>query len=207
MIHQIKVLYNQGHGLSERKIAEQLGLSRNTVRKYLKLDESDIAALQAGTKRVKKLDDYREYIIHLLQSYPGLSAVKIQRKLKLKTCDLTVSDRSVRRYIQDLKQTITLKQKRYFDFEPILDMVPGEQCQVDGGKMRGVLINGVEATVYFMVFVLTYSRLMHVSVSDKPIDTEMLIRQHDDAAFRYFGGMPQECVYDQAKLVVISEVM
>ena len=205
MIHQIKVLYNQGHGLSERKIAEQLGLSRNTVRKYLKLDESDIAALQAGTKRVKKLDDYREYIIHLLQSYPGLSAVKIQRKLKLKTCDLTVSDRSVRRYIQDLKQTITLKQKRYF--EPILDMVPGEQCQVDGGKMRGVLINGVEATVYFMVFVLTYSRLMHVSVSDKPIDTEMLIRQHDDAAFRYFGGMPQECVYDQAKLVVISEVM
>ena len=125
VIHQIKVLYNQGHGLSERKIAEQLGLSRNTVRKYLKLDESDIAALQAGTKRVKKLDDYREYIIHLLQSYPGLSAVKIQRKLKLKTCDLTVSDRSVRRYIQDLKQTITLKQKRYF--EPILDMVPGEQ--------------------------------------------------------------------------------
>jgi hypothetical protein len=45
---------------------------------------------------------------------------------------------------------------------------------------------------------------MHVSLSDKSINTEMLIKQHD-AAFRYFGGMPEECVYDQTKLVVISE--
>ena len=83
-------------------------------------------------------------------------------------------------------------------------MVPGEQCQVDGGELRGVMINGVETTVYLMVFVLSYSRLMHVSLSDKPINTELLIKQHD-AAFRYFGGMPEACVYDQTKLVVISE--
>lgn len=203
MIHQIKALYNQGQGLSIRKIADQLEISRNTVSKYLKLDETEIAALQQrGTKRKKELDDYRDYIIHLLQSYPGLSAVKIQRKLQAKASHLTISGRSIRRYIQALKQEITLKQKRYF--EPVLDMVPGEQCQVDGGELRGVRINGVETTVYFMVFVLSYSRLMHVSVSAQPIDTEKLIRQHD-AAFRYFGGMPQECVYDQTKLVVISE--
>ncbi len=84
-------------------------------------------------------------------------------------------------------------------------MVQGEQCQVDGGELRGVMSDGVETTVYFMVFVLSYSRLMHVSVSDRPIDTETLIQQHD-TAFRYFGGMPAECVYDQTKLVVISEV-
>lgn len=39
----------------------------------------------------------------------------------------------------------------------------------------------------------------------RSIDTETLIRQHD-AAFRNFGGMPQECVYDQTQWVVISEV-
>jgi hypothetical protein len=39
---------------------------------------------------------------------------------------------------------------------------------------------------------------MHVSLSDKSINTEMLIKQHD-AAFRYFGGMPEECFYDQAE--------
>jgi hypothetical protein len=83
-------------------------------------------------------------------------------------------------------------------------MIPGEQCQVDGGELRGVMIGGQETTVYFTVFVLSCSRLMHVSVSHRPIDTDTLIRQHD-AAFRYFGGMPAECVYDQTKLVVISE--
>jgi transposase len=203
VIHQIKALYNEGNGLSERKIAKQLGISRHTVSKYLKLTAADITAMQVSTDRNKKLDDYREYIIHLLQTYPGLSAVKVLRKLKAKEETLAVSERSVRRYIQALKQEISVKQQRYY--EPVLDMVPGEQCQVDGGELRGVMIGGVETTVYFMVFVLSYSRLMHVSVSDRPIDTETLIRQHD-AAFRYFGGMPAECVYDQTKLVVISEV-
>lgn len=203
VIHQIKALYDKGNGLSGRKIAEQLGISRNTVNKYLNLPETAIVTELTDTNRNKKLDEYRVYIIQLLQTYPGLSAVKVARKLKAKVTDLTVSDRSVRRYINVLKETISFKQKRYY--EPVLDMVPGEQCQVDGGELRGVMVGGVETTVYLMVFVLSYSRLMHVSVSSKPIETAMLIQQHD-AAFRYFGGMPYECVYDQTKLVVISEV-
>ncbi len=64
-----------------------------------------------------------------------------------------MSDRSVRRYIQALKQEISFKQARYY--EPVIDMVPGEQFQVDGGELRGVMINGVETTVYLMVFVLS----------------------------------------------------
>lgn len=202
MIHQIKALHNKGNGLSERKIAKQLSISRNTVSKYLNMPETEITEVLSDTDRTKKLDEYRDYIIQLLQTYPELSAVKILRKLKAKVETLSVSDRSVRRYIQALKQEISFKQTRYY--EPVIDMVPGEQCQVDGGELRGVMIDGVETTVYLMVFVLSYSRLMHVSLSDKPINTDMLIKQHD-AAFRYFGGMPEECVYDQTKLVVISE--
>jgi len=202
VIHQIKALHNKGKGLSERKIAKQLSISRNTVSKYLNMPETEITEALSDTDRTKKLDEYRDYIIQLLQTYPDLSAVKVLRKLKAKVETISVSDRSVRRYIQTLKQEISFKQARYY--EPVIDMVPGEQCQVDGGELRGVMINGVETTVYLMVFVLSYSRLMHVSLSDKPINTQMLIKQHD-AAFRYFGGMPEECVYDQTKLVVISE--
>jgi transposase len=172
VIYQIKALYNKGAGLSERKITRHLGLSRNTVHKYLNMSEVEIAAGLTDTDRNKKLDEYRADIIQLLQMYPGLSAVKVLRKLRAKVANISVSDRSVRRYIQRLKQTISLKQERYY--EPVLDMIPGEQCQVDGGELRGVMIGGVEATVYLMVFVLSYSRLMHVSVSVKPIDTETL---------------------------------
>jgi transposase len=203
VIHQIKALYHNGNGLSARKIAKQLGLSRQTVSKYLKMPEPTITAALSDTDRSKKLDDYRDYIIQLLQTYPGLSAVKVLRKLKAKVDPLAVSDRSVRRYLQALKPEISFKRARYY--EPVLDMIPGEQCQVDGGELHGVMIGGAPTPVYFMVFVLSYSRLMQVSVSARPIDTETLIRQHD-AAFRYFGGMLQEWVYDQTKLVVIHEV-
>jgi hypothetical protein len=75
---------------------------------------------------------------------------------------------------------------------------------VDPGELRGVLIGGVETVVYFVVFVLSYSRLMHVALSARSIDTHTFIRMHD-AAFRAFGGCPEECVYDQTKLVVLKE--
>ena len=38
-IHKIKALHNEGAGLSIRSIARELGISRNTVRKYLRMDE------------------------------------------------------------------------------------------------------------------------------------------------------------------------
>jgi transposase len=167
------------------------------------MPEAKIVSQIDEMTRTKKLDAYRTYIIQQLQTYPKLSAVKVMRKLKAKVDGLEVSDRSARRYIQALKDEINFKQVRYY--EPVVDMVPGVQCQVDGGELRGVMIGGVETTVYFMVFVLSYSRLMHVSASPRPIDTQTLIYQHDKA-FRYFGGMPQECVYDQTKMVVINEV-
>ena len=58
--------------------------------------------------------------------------------------------------------------------------------------------------MHFVVFVLSYSRLMYVGLSPRPIDTATFIRLHD-AAFRYFGGRPEECVYDQTRLVVLHE--
>lgn len=203
MIHKIKSLYDDGKGLSKKAIARQLKISVNTVRKYLAMDERLISNYLDDTERHKQLDDYREYIVHLLETFPQLSAVKIERKLRAKYPELAVSSRTVRRYVQTLKQTVVGKQARYY--QPVLDHVPGEQCQVDPGELRGVMINGIETTIHFVVFVLSYSRLMYVALSDKAIDTECFIRMHD-AAFRYFGGVTAECVYDQTKLVVIHEV-
>lgn len=202
MIHKMKVLYDNGKGSSIRSIANELDVTRNTVRKYLRLDEAAITDMQEKRERHKKLDDYRDYIIHLLKTYPRLSAVKVLRKLKEKVGGIELSDRTVRRYIRSLKKTVAFKQKRYY--EPVLDMIPGVQCQVDLGELRQVPIGGEERAVYFAVFVLSYSRLMYVAASPRPIDTDAFIRIHD-GAFRYFGGCPEECVYDQTRLVVLKE--
>ena len=180
MIHKIKALHDGGNGLSIRAISEA----------------------QLDPSREKRLDVHRDFIKYLLQEFPRLSAVKVARKLRAKIGALDVSDRTLRRYVQALKETVVTRQQRYY--APVLDMVPGVQCQVDPGELRGVLIDGEEQTVYFVVFLLSFSRLMYVAVSFEPIDTACFLRMHDEA-FRYFGGVTEECVYDQTKLVVIQE--
>lgn len=202
MIHKIKALFDNGNGCSIKAIAKELSISRNTVRTYLRMDEEAIAQRLNNTDRQKILDSYLPYIEALLGKYPKFSAVKLLRRLKEKYPDIAVSDRSVRRYIQTVKDDCLLQQARYY--QPVIDMVPGVQCQIDLGELRGVLINGVETTLHFVVFVLSYSRLMYVALSPKPINTTAFIQMHD-AAFRYFNGCPAECVYDQTKLVVIDE--
>lgn len=202
MIHKIKLLYDNGNGYSIRAIANELQVSRNTIRKYLQMNEEEICRYFKNRERTKKLDQYKEYIICLLKKHERLSAVKIKRKLKSKGIILTVSNRSVRRYVNRIKQNTAVKQKRYY--EPVIDMVPGVQCQVDPGEIRNVPVGDKFITVYFVVFVLSFSRQMYVASSKQPINTEIFIRMHDEA-FRYFDGVCEECVYDQTKLVAIRE--
>ncbi len=102
MIHKIKALYDEGKGLNIRAIARQLGISRNTVKKYLKITVEEVQNQQSTPGRSKQLDEHRDYIIHLLGSFPGLSAVKVLRKLKEKYPSLVASGRTARRYINEL---------------------------------------------------------------------------------------------------------
>jgi transposase len=202
VIHKIKALHDGGQGLSIRRIGERLNLSRNTVRKYLRMDENAIAGQIDDPSRIKLLDEHRDFIVQLIGRYPAMSAVKVARKLRTKVGDTVASQRTLRRYVRELKETYVNALPRYY--EPIVDDLPGVQCQVDPGELRGVLIGDQECTVYFVVFVLSYSRLMYVSASLKALDTHQLIQMHDQA-MRYFGGRPEECLYDQTTMVVINE--
>ena len=74
MIHKIKALYDNGEGLTIRAIARQLGISRTTVKKYLKQDETLTQQQQTVRRRHQRLDGQRAYIIHLLKRFPGVSA-------------------------------------------------------------------------------------------------------------------------------------
>jgi transposase len=202
VIHKIKAMHDGGRGLSIRQITKELKISRNTVRKYLSATESEIQSRIADPSRTKKLDEYRDIIKSLLKRYPEMTAVKIRRKLHEAGEAPDVSSRSLRRYIQQLRSEVACAQVRHY--EPVMDMLPGMQCQVDPGELHDVLVGGEPAKVYFTVFVLSFSRLMYVGLSRKPINTQTLMRHHD-AAFRFFGGRPQECVYDQTRLVVLDE--
>src|SRR5690625_1348100 len=166
------------------------------------MDEATISAKLAAKSRTKWLDQHCDYLINQLNLYPELSAAKLMRRLRDKVGQVPVSERTMRRYIERLKGKVTLAQQRYY--EPIVDSVAGVQCQVDLGEQREVFINGTKQTIYFCVFVLSFSRLLYVGVWLKPVDTLQLLRLHD-AAPRYVGGLAEECLHAQPKLVVVKE--
>ena len=165
------------------------------------MSPEEIAEYMENQDREKLLDLYRDYMISLLKRYDKMSATKIKRKCEEKGTPEGISERTCRRFVEALKQEIPVKQLR--NYEPVIDMLPGIQCQVDPGEINTV-VAGKSVKIYFCVFVLSYSRLMYVSLSDRPINTSRFIGMHNEA-FNFFGGVPEECVYDQTKLVVIKE--
>ena len=139
MIHKIKGLYDQGNGLSIRAISRELNISRNTVRKYLQMDQTQISACQDDRSRQKLLDTHRDFLIHQLKRFPKLSAVKLARRLQERCAELDVSSRSIRRYVQALKAQVATGQLRYY--EPVPQSVPGVQCQVDPGELEDAMVH------------------------------------------------------------------
>ena len=58
----------------------------------------------------------------------------------------------------------------------------------------------------FFVMTLSYSRMKFAYFSPTPFNVSETIKAHN-YAFKYFGGRPQMLVYDQDKIMVVSENM
>jgi len=82
MIHKMKALYDNGKGSSIRSIANELGIARNTVRKYLRLDEAAVTDVQENRERHKAPYDYRDYIIHHSDRGSQYASIEFQKLSK-----------------------------------------------------------------------------------------------------------------------------
>ena len=71
------------------------------------------------------------------------------RKLKQKDDNPDIAERTLRRYVAKVRQDVCVAQSRYY--QPVLDMVPGQQCQVDPGELRKVMIGGQPQTVLICI--------------------------------------------------------
>jgi hypothetical protein len=73
-----------------------------------------------------------------------------------------------------------------------LDFAPGEAAQVDWGEFGDVFGDGIKVHCFAMV--LCYSRYLYIEFT-RSERFEEFIRCHE-ASFRYFGGVPRQCWYD-----------
>jgi transposase len=227
MANQLKVheqetiIHLAGMGWGIRRIARELGLSRNTVRNYYpepstvpplagsssaqtdplstagvdaRVRQTDPPILTAGKSGRRSLClDYDELIRSKAQA--GLSAQRIYQDLQCEQ-GFGASYQSVKRYVQKLRIT-----------EPELiyriEVQPGEEVQVDFGS--GPLLlhpSGQRRRAWVFRLVLSYSRKAHSEAVLRQ-DTESFLRCMENA-FRLFGGVPQSINLDNLKAAVIK---
>ncbi|MCQ2011663.1 IS21 family transposase [Sporolactobacillus sp. STSJ-5] len=205
------LLYVQVHQLSEQgfkvaKIAKKLGISRNTVYKFLKMsfeEASDWA--NSLSQRRKKLDPYRDQMISWLKEHPDLSSAQIEDWLKEKHPGLTIGGSTIRLFVKDLREIYHISKEIHARSHEAVDELPmGYQVQVDWGEITLKNVLNKEVKLYFITFVLSHSRYKYVEWLGRPFTTKDTIRCHENA-FAYFGGMPEELVYDQDHLITVSE--
>lgn len=182
-------------GLSKREAAKLYGINRRTVAKMCKYATPPKYKRKKG-KLYPKIGEYRDKINLILKN--DLKVGKKQRHTSKRIYDRLKKEDgykgsydAVRRYVNEHKE---IKKEVYV---PLKHEYGNAQC--DFGECIGV-INGQEVKISYIVMTLCKSG----DIFAKAYLAEEQISWFDGhvSAFEYFGGVPKEIVYDNAKILV-----
>ena len=195
----------KGSQFSISQISRELGISRKTVYFYLSMDEAAFEAwLSSG--RSRKLSDYEEVLKNRLKRYPDLSSYQLHDWLLEHYPDLEASRRTLSDFVRYLREKYHLpkppKNKRVY--EQVAELPYGKQAQVDWGSYVMQDASEKQVKVHFFVMVLSRSRAKYVYFQLEHFVASEAVSAHE-AAFEYFGGIPQQVVYDQDSILISNE--
>jgi len=181
-----------GQGVGSKRIARQLGVSRNVVRRYL---AGARVGFQERPER-RRLDSVMQREVErLFETVAEGNTVVVQQELAEKGIDVEL--RTLQRAVAPLRQAARAKALATVRFET----APGKQMQIDFGE-KVVMIAGEPVKVHLMTVVLGYSRRL--------FSQAFLSERQDDwlegieAACQHFGGLPAQILCDNASPLVIS---
>ena len=182
----INILSKQG--LSIKAIVRETGVSRNTVRKVLR---QDYPACYQRKTRPSKLDPFKPYLQRrIAEAKPDWIPASVLYQ-EILAQGYTGKSRIVRSYLSSFKPTIKPDPVVRFETQP------AQQMQVD----FTTIYRGRE-TLKAFVATLGYSRASFVYFYDNERTStwiDGLIR-----SFEYFGGVPHEILFDNAKAVILQ---
>jgi len=191
----LDVLTFHRRGLSERKIAERLGISRQTVHKCIEHPE-DIGSSSRTKAQTSKLDPYKLNVDYWLKEDPCYRATWIYDRLRVMGFEGGYD--IVKRYVRKLKKELSRIAYMRFETEP------GYQAQVDFAEFQVTLADGTNRKLYLFAMILGYSRKLYAELLDH-CDLPSFLDCHI-RAFAFFGGVPQEILYDRMKNVFIGRL-
>ena len=192
------------HGYSKGEIAAELGLDPKTISKYYQMSESDFKSYhQQQMFRDKVLEGYEQEILEIYErnEFKQLNMSSVYDYLEEKYGNLPVNEQTLRNYIHYLIITDKLKlDDRPRTYMKVPELPFGHQMQLDFGQYRC----GSGLKLYIFAAILSASRYKYVIFQDHPFKTREVI-EHLLVSFEYFGGIPEELVIDQDRLLVVSE--
>jgi transposase len=184
-------------GTSKSELARQLGVSRDTIHRWIRDGELGRDLEGDGVRYgprppvATKLDPYKPIIEARLAAYPELSAVRLLDEIR---ADGYVGGYSqLKAFVRRVRPTPPP--------EPIMrfETPAGRQAQVDFARFR--LPWGIR---YALLVVLGYSRLLWCRFY--PRQDMATLMDGLEEAFGYFGGVPQELLFDQMKAVITRDL-
>ena len=193
-------------GLNISQISRKLGISRPTVYEYINMTPEEFdKRLEKMSKRSKKPEQYHDEILSWLLEYPDLSGAQIYDWLEERLGELDFSESTLRNYVREIRKKHNIPRETAIrQYEAMVDPPMGKQIQVDFGEKWVHKEDGSKVKLYVMCFVLSHSRYKYCQWQDRPFNTSDIIEIHENA-FEYFGGIPEEMVYDQDHLILVSE--
>ncbi|MCK1491936.1 transposase, partial [Bradyrhizobium sp. 180] len=170
-------------GWGSKRIAGELGISRNTVK-------DDVAAggwtPYRQPHRKKALDGQEIWLKERLRQHHGNADV-IRQELAAEK-GIIVSLRTVERAVQRYRQELAAEARATVRFET----PPGKQLQIDFGE-RLVEIGGSKVRAYLFVATLGYSRRHHVRAFRNERQESWFYGL--ESSFVKFGGVPDEVLF------------
>lgn len=182
----MKILQQQGVPL--RRMARELGVSRNTIRRHLRPVEG-----YARRARKSAIDPFKPWIVEHAERYE-YNAIRLYQELT--TLGYERGYEAVKRFVRSLRPK---KGRQAF---MRIETRPGDQAQVDWGEFKKVRLGSTVVDLHFFCMTLSWSRdiegLWFLSE-----DLLTLERAHV-AIFKRWGGIPRRLRYDNMKTVVQS---
>lgn len=183
-------------GLSKTDLAAKLGISRATIYHWIRTGQLD---RDLYDKRVRykprpdvarKIDPYRGLIQARLEEFPKLSSVRLFEELRQSGYQGGYTQ--VKEFVRSVRPRPEPEPVRRFETPP------GRQAQVDFAHFR--LPWGQR---WALLVVLGYSRLLWMRFFER--QTMEVLFAGLEEAFSFFGGVPQEILFDQMRAVVLAD--
>ena len=171
-------------------ISKKTGVSRKTVRTIL-----DGKQLQEERMKGSKLDPFITQIQAILAEKPLIPTVLILDKIRASGYD------GGRTILYEYVFKLRTKQKPAF---VPLEMLPGEQAQVDWGHCGTISCGQHKRKLYVFCMTLSYSRYSYLEFTVS-LDMDTFLAAHIHA-FDFFQGIPKSILYDNLKSVVSTRI-